>query len=168
MQNTDNNEKKEKKNCKKISFKNIIEQLKDRDERQVRSRLKAAVEFLLNALISYMLMGAAVFFNTYPMAISLACTRRKHLLAVVTGAFFAAITGSVPTVYLLVFPATLMIRILVTYLPPVFKELSDKDESLALVPIQHGDIVESQYQDGLEGAHGGQRKTEKSKKADEK
>lgn len=166
MQNTDNKGKNEKNTEKKISFKRITERLKDSDERQVRSRLKSTVEFLLNALISYMLMGAALFFGTHPIAIALACTRRKHLLAVATGAFFAAILGSVPIVYLLLFPATLMIRILVTYLPPVFKELSDKEESLALVPIQHEEVIEGQYRNDLSSEYSVQTKVKKEKKTE--
>ncbi len=127
MQNT---EKKTEKNTKKgFSFKNLTEHLKNKDEIEVRSRLRSAVGFVLTVAISYLLGGTELIFATYPLSIALLCSSRKNLLPVSIGIFILAVTRALPDVYVFTSIAIPLIRILVIYLPIVFAEMKKETQN---------------------------------------
>ena len=77
MQNTEKNTDKYKKDTKRISLKTIGEKLREKDEAEVRSRLRFCVEFALTVAAAYMLGGARLLFSTYPLCLALLCSHRK-------------------------------------------------------------------------------------------
>ena len=88
----------------------LRERLSEKDEIEVRRRLGALVSFVLTAAVAYLLGGAKLFFGTYPLAIALACSAKKHIPAVAVG-ILAAIIGGMPAVYGYVCLAVLLVRI---------------------------------------------------------
>ncbi len=111
----------------------LRERLSEKDEIEVRRRLGALVSFLLTAAAAYLLGGARLFFGTYPLAVALACSSRKHIPAVAVG-IVAAVIGGMPIVYGYVCIAVLLIRMLAALLPMVFAETVGRGEqSRALV-----------------------------------
>ncbi|MBE6684266.1 MAG: hypothetical protein E7592_01270 [Ruminococcaceae bacterium] len=118
--------------------KEIRERLTEKDEIEVRRRLHTLVSFFLTAALSYLLGGARLFFGTYPLGIALACSSRKHLVAVAVG-IAAAVIGGLPTVYGYICVAVLLIRILATLLPMVFREtVGNQSREL----VRYGDQTE--------------------------
>ena len=99
----------------------LRERLSEKDEIEVRRRLGAFVSFFLTVAVTYLLGGARLFFGTYPLAIGLACSAKKHIPAVAVG-ILGAIIGGMPAVYGYVCLAVLLVRILATLLPMVFAE----------------------------------------------
>ncbi len=125
MQNTDKNTDKDKNQAKKFNFKSIADKLRDKDEVEVRSRLRFCVDFALSAAISFMLGGAKLLFSTYPLCISLLCSSKRRLLPVFLGLFILTLTGALPDIYIFAAIATPLIRILLTYIPSVLSEMKD-------------------------------------------
>ena len=130
MQNTDKNKDKNQNTKKTSLFKSISDRLRDKDEFEVRSRLRFCVDFALCATISFLLGGAELPFSTYPLCIVLLCSSRKRLLPALLGLFVLAITGGLPDVFIFGAIATPMIRILLTYMPAVWSETRE-------LPISH-------------------------------
>ncbi len=120
MQSTQNDNKNPK-----FSFKGLADKLKDRDEVEVRSRLRFCVNFALVAAAAYMLCGAELFFSTFPLPIALLCSHRKKLLPISVGIALSALTGQMPPIYIFTCIATLLLRVLLTSLPPLLSELHE-------------------------------------------
>ncbi len=118
MQSSD----KKKTQKKNFPFKGIADKLKDKDEVEVRSRLRFCVNFALLAAAAYLLCGAKLFFSAYPLPIVLICSHRKKLLPVCTGIVISAISGGIPHIYIFASVATLLIRVLLSSLPPLLTE----------------------------------------------
>ncbi len=123
MQNTDKNTDKDKIQAKKLSFKSIADRLRDKDEIEVRSRLRSFVDFALSAAIAFMLGRVELLFSTLPLAVVLLCSSRKRLLPISLGLILVALSGSLPDIYIFSSIATPLIRILITYLPSVLSEM---------------------------------------------
>jgi stage II sporulation protein E len=125
MQNTDKNTGKDRIFGKGFSFKSIADRLKDKDEVEVRARLKFCVDFALTAAIAYMLGGAKLLFATYPLCIVLLCSSKKRMLPVALGLLISAVMGNLPDIYIFASVATPLIRILITFMPSVMSEMRD-------------------------------------------
>ena len=138
----------------KSFFKKIAEELRERDERQVRERLEMWSRFFMIAVAAFLIGGARLPFSCFPIAIALMCTARASVLAVIIGITPRFISGDIPALYIFVCFATLMIRILAELLPRVMLQAS---ESRTVVPYsedhtenQDGTVIFSR--NGLGGA----------------
>ena len=131
MQNTEKNTDKYKKETKRISLKSIGEKLREKDEVEVRSRLRFCVEFALTVATAYMLGGAKLLFSTYPLCLALLCSHRKKLLPISLGLIISAIAGLLPDIYIFACVAVPLVRLLMACMPSVFSEMSDVKKSTA-------------------------------------
>lgn len=125
MQNIDKNKYKNKNQTKKLSFKSIADKLRDKDEVEVRARLRFCVDFVLTATTAFLIGGAELLFSTYPLCIVLLCSTRRRLLPVFTGLFVLCLTGGLPDVFIFATIATPLIRVLLTYMPIVLAEAKE-------------------------------------------
>ena len=125
MQNTHEKRYRDEKSAKKSFFKYIGERLRDRDEFEVRARLRKFVDFALNIAIGYMLGGAELLFSTYPICIALLCSSQKKLLPISIGLLISALSGGFPEIYIFTCIATPLIRVLMAYMPIIFAEMKD-------------------------------------------
>lgn len=117
MQNTDKNTDKNKVDKKRPLFRSIADKLRDKDEVEVRARLRFCVEFALCATISFLLGGAKLLFSTYPLCIVLLCSSRRKMLPISVGLVILALTGGLPQSFIFAAVATPLLRILLTYIP---------------------------------------------------
>ncbi|MBR3879178.1 MAG: SpoIIE family protein phosphatase [Clostridia bacterium] len=125
MQNTDKNKDKNTNQTKKLSVRSIAEKLRDKDEVEVRARLRFCVDFALSATIAFLIGGARLLFSTYPLCIVLLCSSRKRLLPIFTGLFILCLCGGLPDVFIFASIATPLIRVLLTYMPIVLSEAKE-------------------------------------------
>lgn len=130
MQNTDKNKDKSSRKARSSLFKTISDKLREKDEIEVRARLRICVDFALCAAIAFMLGKAELFFSTYPLCIVLLCSSRKRLFPVLVGLLILALTGGMPDVFIFGAITTPLIRILLTYMPSVLSETRE-------LPISH-------------------------------
>lgn len=140
MQNSEKNKKTASKPQKNNIFKVFLERLREKDEREVRGRLRAVVEFFITAAVAYLLGGAHLFFGTYPLCIALLCSSRKHLWGIASGLLLLIIVGDLPAVYIFSCIAVILVRILATLIPVVFADTTTK-EGHALVKRQSSGVV---------------------------
>ena len=131
MQNTEKNTDKYKKDTKRISLKTIGEKLREKDEAEVRSRLRFCVDFALTVAAAYMLGGARLLFSTYPLCLALLCSHRKKLLPISLGLIISAIAGLLPDIYVFACISVPLVRLLMACMPSVFSEMSDVKKSTA-------------------------------------
>lgn len=127
MQNADRKNDKNNKTNKNLSFKSIAEKLRNKDEIEVRERLRFCVDFALTAAISFMLGGARLFFSTYPLVIVLLCSSRRRLLPISLGLVILALTRALPVTFIFAAIATPLLRILLTCMPTA---LADSRETV--------------------------------------
>ncbi len=127
MQNTDKNTEKNKFSSRKLSLKMITDKLKDKDEVEVRTRLRAVVEFLLTATAAFLLGSARLPFSTYPLALALLCSHRKRLVPISLGLLVLMISGGLPEIYIFTCLACPLVRILLSCVPSAFADLHEKD-----------------------------------------
>lgn len=138
MQDTER--KCEKKSEKNGFIKKIHLKIKEKDEREVRQRLKHTVDFMLCAGAAYFLGGAKLFFGTYPLCIALACSSRRRILPVAVGISAFAIFHGLPAAYLFACIATLLIRALAVLLPCVISDgASGRQRASTSVVLHRGE-----------------------------
>ncbi len=125
MQNTEKNTDKDKLSKGKFSFKTLTDKLKEKDEAEVRSRLRFCVDFALTATAAFMLGSAELPFSTYPLALSLLCSHKSKLPPISLGLLLLIITGGLPEIYIFTCIACPLIRILFACIPSVFAELGE-------------------------------------------
>ena len=118
------NSEKTNRNGKKGSFfKNLSDRLREKDEIEVRARISALVDFALCTAIAYMIGGAQLFFNTYPICIALLCSSRARLLPVSLGLVILIASKSLPDVYVFACIAVPLVRLLTIFVPVMFDEM---------------------------------------------
>ncbi len=125
MQNTNEKRKRYENKDKKLTFKYIGERLRDRDEFEVRARLRSFVDLALTVAVGYMLGGAELPFSTFPICISLLCSSRKRLLPISLGLLILALCGALPEIYIFTCIATPLLRVLLTFMPIVLAEIKE-------------------------------------------
>lgn len=130
MQNTDKNTDKNQADKKRPLFKSIADRLRDRDEVEVRARLRLCVDFAMYAAIAFMLGGARLLFSTYPLCIVLLCSSRKRMLPSLVGLTILALTGALPQPFIFAAIATPLLRILLTYIPVALADVKE-------LPVSH-------------------------------
>ncbi len=156
MQNTEKTTDKDKISGKKLSFRSITEKLKDRDEVEVRSRLKFCVDFALTVALSYMLGGARLLFSTYPLCIALLCSHKKKMLPISLGLLICAINGNLPDISIFICIAVPLIRTLTACLPSVFSEMGDTQKSSVSSLIEYAPELPQKFsakQEGFKDTH---------------
>lgn len=120
MKNSENSNKKEKTGT---ALTGLIQKLREKDEIEVKARLSALVDFALTAAIAYMIGGARLFFDTYPICIALLCSARKRLLPISLGLIILAATQGLPDVYVFASVAVPLVRVLTTFVPLMLDEM---------------------------------------------
>lgn len=104
---------------KKRFFERVKGLLAEKDESEVRTRLKNTVSFLLVAAATYLLGSVELFFGTFPLCVALAASERRRLLPIGAGYLLLLISGKVSVIYILVAVAILLMRVLVFLMPRV-------------------------------------------------
>lgn len=145
MQFSEKNRKNEDKGQGKAVFKQFGERLKEKlrekDEKEVRGRLRYFVDFALCSAIAFVLCRSRLFFGTFPVSIALAATSRDRLLAVALGITAAGI-DALPAYYVYACLAVLMLRVLAVTLPRISREATknrlDKDDIIKFNPSALG------------------------------
>ena len=139
------NERKENKpNRLKAYGMRIKERLAEKDEREVRKRLRRFIGFAIIAAVVALLGGAELFFGTFPISIALICSSRKHLPAVALGLCFALL-GGLPSIYAYTCVAILLGRVLFTLVPVIFTEIAKDNTAKSREMIKYkSDAVEAQ------------------------
>ncbi len=160
MQNANEKRNGYEKKTKRLTFKYIGERLRDRDEFEVRARLRAFVDFALTVAIGYMLGAAELPFSSYPICLSLLCSAGKKLLPLSIGLLILALCGALPDIYIFACIATPLLRVLITYMPVVFAEMREHkgetgraiikyDPNLPERYIERGDDVDGSTRSGM-------------------
>ena len=142
------NDKKETEHKNSFFLKRLTERLKQKDEREVRRRLSRVVGFFLSAAIAYLAGGAELFFGSFPIALALICSSKGMLLPVGSGLLPLLLGGELPPLYGYSCLVILLIRMLATLLPAVFRGLGKADamETLALTPYSDREVTVSDKQ----------------------
>ena len=153
MQNTDKNTDKNKVRRKRLSFKSITDKLRDKDEVEVRARLRFCVGFALSAAIAFMLGGAKLLFATYPLCIVLLCSSRRKMLPISAGLIILSLTGALPQPFIFAAIATPLLRILLTYIPAAIADTGDMPTSNQTALIKYApDLPDMTVADDGSGA----------------
>ncbi len=152
MQNTHEKRKGYEKKEKKLTLKYIGEKLRDRDEFEVRARLRSFVDFSLTVAIGYMLGGAKLPFSTFPICISLLCSSRKRLLPISLGLLILALSGALPEIYIFTCIATPLLRVLLTFMPVVFAEMKDSKNETGSMIIKYDPYLPEKRRENDAGA----------------
>ncbi len=149
-------------------FAKLGARLVKKDEWEVRDRISRTVGFFTAAIITYLLGGVELFFNTYPVCIALACSDRRMLPPIATGAIALVLSGNLPPIYAFGCVSVILIRALASLLPYVIGELSyskdsDKprtDEGNDNMPVLRRDGIPEDYKPFFAASH--HRDTEES------
>ncbi len=156
MQNTDKNTDKNKTWAKKLSFKTLTEKLRDKDEFEVRARLRFCVDLALCAAIAFMLGGARLLFSTYPLCIVLLCSSRRRMLPISAGLLILFLTGGLPLPFIFAAIATPLIRILLTYAPHALAEGNGRAVSAEIALIKYAPDLPERASPADKTSHDGQ------------
>ena len=137
MQNADRKNDKNTKTAKTVSFKSIAEKLRNKDEIEVRERLRFCTDLALTAAISFLLGRAELLFSTYPLVIALLCSSRRKLLPISLGLVILALTGALPVTFIFAAIATPLLRILLTCMPAALSEQPETQKSKETALIKY-------------------------------
>ena len=104
--------------------KRIGEWLRARDEWEVRQRLGKLAKFSLLVALAFLAGGVEILFGTFPVAIALVCADRGKLAPILAGLSLAVIMGELTAVVGFCCLILLLLRLLATLLPALFRDKS--------------------------------------------
>ncbi len=134
MQNTEKKRGQEDNFKNESLFKRIAKRLEQKNEDEVRERLRATVRFFLVAATAYLLSGVLLPLGTFPLMLSLVCSHRRYLLPIAAGVAASAIGGGVPAIYYLAAVSILALRAVAIL---ASRLMSEEKQSRAIV--KYGD-----------------------------
>jgi stage II sporulation protein E len=126
MQNGENVKNKEIKDGNRSFFARMLDGLKEKDEREVRARLRALVRFAFSVTAAYFVGAAELFFGAYPLCLALGFSSRRDLAPVTLGILILFFTGGLPPIYAFAYVAAILIRMLAALLPSALSEIGAK------------------------------------------
>lgn len=145
-------ERKNEQKREKYGFiKKIYVKIKEKDEREVRQRLKLTVDFILCAVAAYFLGGAKLIFGAYPLCIALVCSSRRRMLPVVLGISVFVILHGLPAAYLFACTATVLIRALAVLLPYAVAETSNSRSTAVVLHKAEAAVVSDNESTAIDG-----------------
>ena len=127
----------------------IRSKLSGKGEREVRTRLRLIVTFMLTVGASFLLSTAELPFSTFPLVIALICSSRRHIPAVVIGVALSLFSGT-PTIYAYVAVAVLFIRVLTVLMPLIFSDgfFPSRTKSREIIPHKSDALDEKRDERG--------------------
>ncbi|MBR2335427.1 MAG: SpoIIE family protein phosphatase [Clostridia bacterium] len=140
MQNTEKKRAYEEGAKQEGLFKRIAKRLEQKNEDEVRERLRVTVRFFLVAATAYLLSGVALPLGIYPIMLSLVCSHKRFLLPIVAGVAASAIGGSIPAIYYLAAVSILAMRVVALL---SMRLLREEKQSRAIVKYGDKAIDES-------------------------